>query len=115
MIDILIITPRLQDWEGKQRTQDGFLRRSPAHPTLPLLPPGNNSDDDEDDDDDDNDPQGAPMLVPNHPEFYAVYHGGGQPAVVDASTYYYEPKGMMSQSGQCYIIHRSALFYLYIN
>ena len=55
------------------------------------------------------------MLVPNHPEFYAVYHGGGQPAVVDASTYYYEPKGMMSQSGQCYIIHRSALFYLYIN
>ena len=55
------------------------------------------------------------MLVPNHPEFYAVYHGGGQPAVVDASTYYYEPKGMMSQSGQCYIIHCSALFYLYIN
>ena len=55
------------------------------------------------------------MLVPNHPEFYAVYHGGGQPAVVDASTYYYEPKGMMSQSGQCYIIHRSALFYLYVH
>ena len=44
----------------------------------------------------------APMAIPNQPEFYAVYPGGGQP-VVDASTFYYEanPKGMMSQSGQC--------------
>ena len=58
----------------------------------------------------------APMAIPNQPEFYAVYPGGGQP-VVDASTFYYEanPKGMMSQSGQCYIMHCSALFYLYIN
>ena len=47
----------------------------------------------------------APMAIPNQPEFYAVYPGGGQP-VVDASTFYYEanPKGMMSQSGQCHII-----------
>lgn len=45
----------------------------------------------------------APMAIPNQPEFYAVYPGGGQP-VVDASTFYYEanPKGMMSQSGQCH-------------
>jgi len=43
----------------------------------------------------------APMAIPNQPEFYAVYPGGGQP-VVDASTFYYEanPKGMMSQSGK---------------
>merc|ERR1719480_523272 len=41
------------------------------------------------------------MAIPNQPEFYAVYPGGGQP-VVDASTFYYEanPKGMMSQSGK---------------
>ena len=47
----------------------------------------------------------APMAIPNQPEFYAVYPGGGQP-VVDASTFYYEanPKGMMSQSGQCEVI-----------
>ena len=47
----------------------------------------------------------APMAIPNQPEFYAVYPGGGQP-VVDASTFYYEanPKGMMSQSGQCQLI-----------
>lgn len=53
----------------------------------------------------------APMAIPNQPEFYAVYPGGGQP-VVDASTFYYEanPKGMMSQSGQCHIMCRDAKY-----
>ena len=52
----------------------------------------------------------APMAIPNQPEFYAVYPGGGQP-VVDASTFYYEanPKGMMSQSGQCHLITQSTV------
>ena len=43
----------------------------------------------------------APMAIPNQPEFYAVYPGGGHPAnVVDASAFYYEanPKGMMANS-----------------
>ena len=40
----------------------------------------------------------APMAIPNQPEFYAVYPSGGHPGMVDASAFYYDPKGVVGQS-----------------
>jgi len=41
----------------------------------------------------------APMAIPNQAEFYAVYpSAGGHPGMVDASAFYYDPKGVVGQS-----------------
>ena len=38
------------------------------------------------------------MAIPNQAEFYAVYPSGGHPGMVDASAFYYDPKGVVDQS-----------------
>ena len=38
------------------------------------------------------------MAIPNQAEFYAVYPPGGHPGMVDASAFYYDPKGVVGQS-----------------
>ena len=39
------------------------------------------------------------MAIPNQAEFYAVYpSAGGHPGMVDASAFYYDPKGVVGQS-----------------